>query len=158
MVFSFNSNIYDAELDSTYREIIITATSLDEACKIITAVSGMTSYTLGLESYTNMVVRRSAIVLENDKITVKITLREQTELEKAQSEISEMRTAIQEISESISEKDAANHPILFPDISKVDKVIPGNYYVINGVVQLVTGVVEDEAEPQIVSRPAKGGK
>ena len=101
-------------------------------------------------------VKRKQINIEGSAITVRIVTREQTELEKAESEISAIRSAIQDL--DVSEEVAAKHPILFPDISKVDEVIPGNYYLVNGVVSLVTDVVDDDVEGQYVSRPAKGGK
>lgn len=156
MTFKYKGITYTVEPESTYKEIIIAVNDLNEACDIVNAVSDMTGYEFNIANYTGMVVRRRQIVLDGNKVTVRIVLREQTDLEKAESEISEIRSAIQDL--GVSEEDAVKHPMLFPDINKVDKVIPGNYYRINGVVSLVTDVIEEEAEGQYVSRPAKGGK
>ena len=156
MTFKFNGNAYTVEAESTYKEIIVTARNLTVACNIVNAVDGMTDYEFNGTSYSNMVVRRRQINIEGDSITVRIVTREQTDLEKANSEISAIRSAIQEL--DVSEEVAAKHPILFPDIHKVDKVIPGNYYMVNGVVSLITDVIDEDAEGQYVSRPAKGGK
>lgn len=156
MTFRYNGTAYEVMPESTYKEIIVTARNLTAACDLVNAVDGMTSYEFNSTVYSNMVTKRKQINVEGDNITVRIITREQTELEKAESEISAIRSAIQDL--DVSEEVAAKHPILFPDISKVDEVIPGNYYLVNGVVSLVTDVVDDDVEGQYVSRPAKGGK
>ena len=156
MTFRYNGTAYEVMPESTYKEIIVTAMNLSAACDLVDYVDGMTSYEFNNVVHDNMVVKRKQINVEGDTITVRIVTREQTELEKAESEISAIRSAIQEL--DVSEEVAAKHPILFPDISKVDKVIPGNYYLVNGVVSLITDVVDEDAEGQYVSRPAKGGK
>ena len=156
MTFKFNGNTYTVETESTYKEIIIAVGTLTAACNIVNAVDGITDYEFNGDSYSNMVVRRRQINIEESNITVRIVTREQTNLEKANSEISAIRSAIQEL--DVSEEVAAKYPILFPDIHKVDKVIPGNYYLVNGVVSLITDVIDEDAEGQYVSRPAKGGK
>lgn len=156
MTFKFNGNAYTVEAESTYKEIIIAVGTLTAACNIVNAVDGITDYEFNGDSYSNMVVRRRQINIEESNITVRIITREQTDLEKANSEISAIRSAIQEL--DVSEEVAAKHPILFPDIHKVDKVIPGNYYLVNGVVSLITDVIDEDAEGQYVSRHAKGGK
>lgn len=156
MTFKFYGNAYTVEAESTYKEIIIAVGTLTAACNIVNAVDGITDYEFNGDSYSNMVVRRRQINIEESNITVRIITREQTDLEKANSEISAIRSAIQEL--DVSEEVAAKHPILFPDIHKVDKVIPGNYYLVNGVVSLITDVIDEDAEGQYVSRPAKGGK
>lgn len=155
MTFKFNGNTYTVETESTYKEIIIAVGTLTAACNIVNAVDGITDYEFNGDSYSNMVVRRRQINIEESNITVRIVTREQTDLEKANSEISAIRSAIQEL--DVSEEVAAKHPILFPDIHKVDKVIPGNYYLVNGVVSLITDVIDEDAEGQYVSRHAKGG-
>lgn len=156
MTFRYNGTAYEVMPESTYKEIIVTVMNLSAACDLVDYVDGMTSYEFNNVVHDNMVVKRKQINVEGDTITVRIVTREQTELEKANSEISAIRSAIQEL--DVSEEVAAKHPILFPDISKVDKVIPGNYYLVNGVVSLITDVVDEDAEGQYVSRPAKGGK
>lgn len=156
MTFKFYGNAYTVEAESTYKEIIIAVGTLTAACNIVNAVDGITDYEFNGDSYSNMVVKRRQINIEESNITVRIITREQTDLEKANSEISAIRSAIQEL--DVSEEVAAKHPILFPDIHKVDKVIPGNYYLVNGVVSLITDVIDEDAEGQYVSRPAKGGK
>lgn len=156
MTFRYNGTAYEVMPESTYKEIIVTAMNLSAACDLVDYVDGMTSYEFNNVVHDNMVVKRKQINIEGSAITVRIVTREQTELEKAESEISAIRSAIQEL--DVSEEDAVKHPILFPDISKVDEVIPGNYYLVNGVVSLVTDVVDDDVEGQYVSRPAKGGK
>lgn len=156
MTFRYNGTAYEVMPESTYKEIIITAMNLSAACELVDYVDGMTSYEFNNVVHDNMVVKRKQINVEGDTITVRIVTREQTELEKAESEISAIRSAIQEL--DVSEEVAAKHPILFQDISKVDKVIPGNYYLVNGVVSLITDVIDEDAEGQYVSRPAKGGK
>lgn len=156
MTFKFYGNAYTVEAESTYKEIIIAVGTLTAACNIVNAVDGITDYEFNGDSYSNMVVKRRQINIEESNITVRIITREQTDLEKANSEISAIRSAIQEL--DVSEEVAAKHPILFPDIHKVDKVIPGNYYLVNGVVSLITNVIDEDAEGQYVSRPAKGGK
>ena len=156
MTFRYNGTAYEVMPESTYKEIIVTAMNLSAACDLVDYVDGMTSYEFNNVVHDNMVVKRKQINVEGDTITVRIVTREQTELEKAESEISAIRSAIQDL--DVSEEVAAKHPILFPDISKVDEVIPGNYYLVNGVVSLVTDVVDDDVEGQYVSRPAKGGK
>lgn len=156
MTFRYNGTAYEVMPESTYKEIIVTAMNLSAACDLVDYVDGMTSYEFNNVIYENMVVNRKQINVEGDTITVRIVTREQTELEKANFEISAIRSAIQEL--DVSEEVAAKHPILFPDISKVDKVIPGNYYLVNGVVSLITDVIDEDAEGQYVSRPAKGGK
>lgn len=156
MTFRYNGTAYEVMPESTYKEIIVTAMNLSAACDLVDYVDGMTSYEFNNVVHDNMVVKRKQINIEGSAITVRIVTREQTELEKAESEISAIRSAIQEL--DVSEEVAAKHPILFPDISKVDEVIPGNYYLVNGVVSLVTDVVDDDVEGQYVSRPAKGGK
>lgn len=156
MTFKFDGNAYTVEAESTYREITVAVRNLTAACNLVTAVGDMTSYEFNSTVYSDMVVKRRQINVEGDTITVRIVLREQTELEKANSEISAIRSAIQEL--DVSEDVAVKYPILFPDIHKVDKVIPGNYYLVNGVVSLITDVIDEEAEGQYVSRPAKGGE
>ena len=156
MTFKFNGNTYTVESESTYKEIIIAVGTLTAACNIVNAVDGITDYEFNGDSYSNMVVRRRQINIEESNITVRIVTREQTDLEKANSEISAIRSAIQEL--DVSEEVAAKYPILFTDIHKVDKVIPGNYYLVNGVVSLITDVIDEDAEGQYVRRPAKGGK
>lgn len=156
MTFRYNGTAYEVMPESTYKEIIVTAMNLSAACDLVDYVDGMTSYEFNNVVHDNMVVKRKQINIEGSAITVRIVTREQTELEKAESEISAIRSAIQDL--DVSEEVAAKHPILFPDISKVDEVIPGNYYLVNGVVSLVTDVVDDDVEGQYVSRPAKGGK
>ena len=156
MTFKFNGNTYTVETESTYKEIIIAVGTLTAACNIVNAVDGITDYEFNGDSYSNMVVRRRQINIEESNITVRIVTREQTDLEKANSEISAIRSAIQEL--DVSEEVAAKYPILFPDIHKVDKVIPGNYYLVNGVVSLITDVIDEDAEGQYVRKPAKGGK
>ena len=156
MTFRYNGTAYEVMPESTYKEIIVTAMNLSAACDLVDYVDGMTSYEFNNVVHDNMVVKRKQINVEGDTITVRIVTREQTELEKAKSEIYAIRSAVQEL--DVSEEVAAKHPILFPDISKVDEVIPGNYYLVNGVVSLVTDVVDDDVEGQYVSRPAKGGK
>ena len=156
MTFRYNGTAYEVMPESTYKEIIVTAMNLSAACDLVDYVDGMTSYEFNNVVHDNMVVKRKQINVEGNTITVRIITREQTELEKAESEISAIRSAIQDL--DVSEEVAAKHPILFPDISKVDEVIPGNYYLVNGVVSLVTDVVDDDVEGQYVSRPAKGGK
>ena len=156
MTFRYNGTAYEVMPESTYKEIIVTAMNLSAACNLVDYVDGMTSYEFNNVVHDNMVVKRKQINVEGNTITVRIITREQTELEKAESEISAIRSAIQDL--DVSEEVAAKHPILFPDISKVDEVIPGNYYLVNGVVSLVTDVVDDDVEGQYVSRPAKGGK
>lgn len=156
MTFRYNGIAYEVMPESTYKEIIVTAMNLSAACDLVDYVDGMTSYEFNNVVHDNMVVKRKQINIEGSAITVRIVTREQTELEKAESEISAIRSAIQDL--DVSEEVAAKHPILFPDISKVDKVIPGNYYLVNGVVSLITDVVDEDAEGQYVSRPAKGGK
>lgn len=156
MTFRYNGTAYEVMPESTYKEIIVTAMNLSAACNLVDYVDGMTSYEFNNVVHDNMVVKRKQINIEGSAITVRIVTREQTELEKAESEISAIRSAIQDL--DVSEEVAAKHPILFPDISKVDEVIPGNYYLVNGVVSLVTDVVDDDVEGQYVSRPAKGGK
>lgn len=156
MTFRYNGTAYEVMPESTYKEIIVTAMNLSAACDLVDYVDGMTSYEFNNVVHDNMVVKRKQINIEGSAITVRIVTREQTELEKAESEISAIRSAIQDL--DVSEEVAAKHPILFPDISKVDKVIPGNYYLVNGVVSLITDVVDEDAEGQYVSRPAKGGK
>ena len=156
MTFRYNGTAYEVMPESTYKEIIVTAMNLSAACDLVDYVDGMTSYEFNNVVHDNMVVKRKQINVEGNTITVRIITREQTELEKAESEISAIRSAIQDL--DVSEEVAAKHPILFPDISKVDDVIPGNYYLVNGVVSLVTDVVDDDVEGQYVSRPAKGGK
>ena len=156
MTFRYNGTAYEVMPESTYKEIIVTAMNLSAACDLVDYVDGMTSYEFNNVVHDNMVVKRKQINVEGDTITVRIVTREQTELEKAESEISAIRSAIQDL--DVSEEVAAKHPILFPDISKVDKVIPGNYYLVNGVVSLITDVIDEDAEGQYVSRPAKGGK
>ena len=156
MTFICNGNTYKVQPESTYKEIIIAVDSLDAACKLVNTVSNATSYEFNLTIYDGMVVKRKQINIEGDNITVRIVTREQTDLEKANSEISAIRSAIQEL--DVSEEVAAKYPILFPDIHKVDKVVPGNYYLVNGVVSLITDVIDEDTEGQYVSRPAKGGK
>ena len=156
MTFKYNGITYEVEPESTYKEIIVTAMNLSAACDLVDYVGGMTSYEFNNVVRDNMVVKRKQINIEGSAITVRIVTREQTELEKANSEISAIRSAIQEL--DVSEEVAAKHPILFPDISKVDEVIPGNYYLVNGVVSLITDVIDEDAEWQYVSRPVKGGK
>lgn len=156
MTFRYNGTAYEVMPESTYKEIIVTAMNLSAACDLVDYVDGMTSYEFNNVIHDNMVVKRKQINVEGNTITVRIITREQTELEKAESEISAIRSAIQDL--DVSEEVAAKHPILFPDISKVDEVVPGNYYLVNGVVSLVTDVVDDDVEGQYVSRPAKGGK
>ena len=156
MTFRYNGTAYEVMPESTYKEIIVTAMNLSAACDLVDYVDGMTSYEFNNVVHDNMVVKRKQINIEGSAITVRIVTREQTELEKAESEISAIRSAIQDL--DVSEEVAAKHPILFPDISKVDEVIPGNYYLVNGVVSLVTDVVDDDVEGQYVSRPVKGGK
>lgn len=156
MTFRYNGIAYEVMPESTYKEIIVTAMNLSAACDLVDYVDGMTSYEFNNVVHDNMVVKRKQINIEGSAITVRIVTREQTELEKAESEISAIRSAIQDL--DVSEEVAAKHPILFPDISKVDEVIPGNYYLVNGVVSLVTDVVDDDVKGQYVSRPAKGGK
>ena len=156
MTFKYNGITYEVEPESTYKEIIVTAMNLSAACDLVDYVGGMTSYEFNNVVHDNMVVKRKQINIEGSAITVRIVTREQTELEKANSEISAIRSAIQEL--DVSEEVAAKHPILFPDIRKVDEVIPGNYYLVNGVVSLITDVIDEDAEWQYVSRPVKGGK
>ena len=156
MTFRYNGITYEVEPESTYKEIIVTAMNLSAACDLVDYVDGMTSYEFNNVVHDNMVVKRKQINIEGSAITVRIITREQTELEKAESEISAIRSAIQDL--DVSEEVAAKHPILFPDISKVDEVIPGNYYLVNGVVSLITDVIDEDAEWQYVSRPVKGGK
>lgn len=156
MTFKFNGNTYTVEAESTYKEIIIAAGTLTAACNIVNAVDGITNYEFNGTTYSGMVVKRRQINIDGDSITVRIVTREQTDLEKANSEISAIRSAIQEL--DVSEEVAAKYPILFPDIHKVDKVVPGNYYLVNGVVSLITDVIDEDAEGQYVRRPAKGGK
>lgn len=155
MTFKYNGHAYTVEAESTYKEIIIAVRNLTVACNTVNVVNGMTDYEFNGTTYSNMVVKRRQINIEGDNITVRIVTREQTDLEKANSEISAIRSAIQEL--DVSEEVAAKHPILFPDIHKVDKVIPGNYYLVNGVVSLITDVIDEDAEGQYVSRHAKGG-
>ena len=155
MTFKYNGYAYTVETESTYKEIIIAARNPTDACDIVNAVDGMTDYEFNGTTYSGMVVKRRQINIDGDSITVRIITREQTDLEKANSEISAIRSAIQEL--DVSEEVATKHPILFPDIHKVDKVIPGNYYLVNGVVSLITDVIDENAEGQYVSRPAKGG-
>lgn len=156
MTLNYNGSTYAVEPDSTYKDIIIRAGNLTQACSIATAVNSMTSYEFNLDSYTNMIVKKIMIVIENGTYTVRISTREQTELEKAHSEIQEMYSAIQDL--NVSEEEAVKHPCLFPDIHSVETVIPGNYYLVDGEVCLITDVIDEEAEGQYVSRPAKGGK
>ena len=149
MTFKYNGTMYTVEAESTYKEIVIAVNNLNTACSIVNAVNGMTSYEFNLIAHSGMVVKRRQINIDGNRITVRIIMREQTEIEKIRSAISEL---------DVSEEFAANNPVLFPDISEVDVVVPGNYYRINGKVQIVEEVIDDDAEPQIVSREAKGGK
>ena len=149
MTFKYNGTMYTVEAESTYKEIVIAVKSLNAACNLINAVNGMTSYDFNLVSHSGMVVKRRQINIDGNRITVRIIMREQTEIEKIRSAISEL---------DVSEEDAAKHPVLFPDINEVDTVSLGQYYRINGEVRIITEIIEEDAEPQIVSREAKGGK
>ena len=157
MILEYNSKQYVVTDDSIYTDFSIVVSGLDEAVSVVNELSNMTSYTFDIQTNcANMIAKKVAIVIEGGVTAVRMQFRPQTDLERTRAEIEEMRSAIQEI--PVSEADAAKHPCLFPDISTVDKVIPGNYYIINGVVSLVTDAIDEDVEGQYVSRPVKGGK
>lgn len=157
MTFTYNGTTYTVDQDSTYKDIIIPASSLEQACTIATAVQGMTSYTFNVKNYTNMVVKKVAIVIEGSNHKVVVYLREKTDLEVANAKIQAMYDAIQDVGSEISDETANEHLCLYPNINDVDTIIPGHRYVYGDEVIFADGTIEQSIEEWISHLPTFGG-
>lgn len=155
MTLTYKDKNYTVTNDSIYTDFSIVADGLADAVVIVDELADMSTYTFDLNDCADLKVIREMIIIENGTYTVKVKLRHQTELEKTKAELSEVRAAIADI--NISDADAAKHPELFPDIKDVDEIVAGQYYVIDGVTQLVTEVINDKDDiKQYVSKKAMG--
>lgn len=141
MTLTYNNKDYTVTSDSIYTDFSIVADGMADAVVIVSELADMSAYTFDLNDCADLVVEREMIIIENGTYTVRVKLRHQTELEKTKAELEEVRAAIADI--NISDADAAKHPELFPNINDVDEIVAGQYYVIDGVTQLVTEVTND---------------
>lgn len=151
MTFQYNNVTYELGADSTYRDLIVPVSTLEDACTVVNAVVGMTGYTFNGDVYSDMIIRKKMIVIENNIITVRILMREQTELEITQSELALIKDTISRIDE-ISDETASEYPYMYPDYYKVDEIHYGCRYLVDGVVVMI-----EEPAGQETSNPATGG-
>ena len=154
MTFQYDGTTYEVDIDSIYRDIIIPVSTLSDAVAVVEAVDGMTSYVFNRKTYTDMVVQRATITIEDSGITVKIKTRELTDLEKANSKINEMYAAVSDLGDEISSESAAEHPCLYPDYDSIESPIPGVlWYWLNGILVRI----DEDAPPQEASNNATYG-
>lgn len=106
MTITYNDNSYETTIESIYRDFSIYVNSLEEACELVNAFDGMSDYTFGEVSYTNMVVIKRSIIIET-RIKVKVMLRQKTEAELAKEELVSLRTAMSELAGTVSKTNAA---------------------------------------------------
>ena len=154
MTFQYNGTTYEVDIDSVYRDIIIPVASLTEAVAVVEALDGMTSYVFNRKTYSDMVVQRITITIEDGTANVKVKTRERTDLEKANSKINEMYAAVSDLGEEISSESAQEHPCLYPDYDSIESPIPGVlWYWLNGILVRI----DEDAPPQETSNSATYG-
>ena len=106
MVLVYNDKSYEVTDESMYLDFGIEAESLGEACLIAEELDGMSDYNFNLIDCTNMVVTRRAIIMTEDAITVRIRLREKTELEIVKGELETLREEIKQFASTASKSNA----------------------------------------------------
>lgn len=97
MTLTYNDNTYTVKDGSIYTDFSIDVSSLDEACKIVTALEGMSEYTFSNVSYSNMVVTRRIISLDGTSIVVKVRLRRKSEKDLVKEELNNLKSAMEEL-------------------------------------------------------------
>lgn len=96
MTFNYNGVTYLVTDESIYRDFTIEVNTLAEACDIVDAFDGMTSYTFSAANYDNMVVTKRTITVAGN-ILVNVKLRKKTQLELMEEELNELRNAMEDL-------------------------------------------------------------
>lgn len=107
MQLIYDDKKYRVTDESVYFDFSVTVESMDEACNLVDEFCGMSDYSFNEVSYTDMVVTRRGITLENDMITVNVRLRQKTPEELLRDELESLRSELKTIAESASKSDAS---------------------------------------------------
>lgn len=107
MTFEYNGNTYEVTRESIYRDFGINTYTLEDGCRILNELDGMTDYVFNLVPYSDMVVTKRAIVVTDDGITVRVILRHKTEAELAKKELDDLRSDIEAFASTASKTNAA---------------------------------------------------
>lgn len=94
---------YTTTAESIYADMSIEVSTLAEATRLCEEFADMTEYVFDGESYSNMVVSKRVIIITSESTTVKVKLRNKTELEMAQEELAALRAAMQELAQTTNE-------------------------------------------------------
>jgi hypothetical protein len=86
MVVILNDKTYMVTDESIYSDFSIQADTIDDAVQIITDFENVDSYTFDMTEYTDMVVRRRIIIVD-DAIAAKIQFRQRTSEEMLRSDL-----------------------------------------------------------------------
>lgn len=106
MTIEHNGLKYKTTLESVHFDFSIKVNSLEEACAVVNDMARMSAYKFGEVEYTNMVVTKRMIVVDENGITVKIVLREKTEAEKVREELEALKADISALVKTSSKSDA----------------------------------------------------
>lgn len=103
----YNDVTYQTTAESMYTDIGIVAEDLHDAEILCITFEKMSDYIFDGDSYTNMVVSKRMIILTDNTVTVKVRLREKSELELAQEEIASLRQAMKELAQTTNKTTTA---------------------------------------------------
>lgn len=106
MTIEHNGLKYKTTLESVHFDFSIKVSSLEEACAVVNDMAKMSAYKFGEVEYTDMVVTKRTIVVDENGITVKIVLREKTEAEKVKEELEALKADISALVKTSSKSDA----------------------------------------------------
>lgn len=135
MTLEYNSKTYEVTGESVYSDFSVIATSLEEACSIVTELQGISSYTFSKTKYKGMAVKRMCINIDDGGYSVRVILRHQTKTEQLETELTDLRSAVADIADAIPDDVAAKHPVLFPTMDDFsDTIAAGTRFVKDGVV------------------------
>jgi len=107
MTLEYNGKSYDVTGESIYRDFLLIAGSVEEGCRIVAELEGMTDYVFNLTPYSNMVVVKRAIVVTDTGTTVRVILRQKTDAELARAELNALRSDLESFAASASKTNAA---------------------------------------------------
>lgn len=107
MTLEYNGTKYTVTNSSVYTDFSVLVKSLEEACEVVNAFEGMTAYTFSLVEYANMVVLKRMIVIDDDRIVVKVKLRQKSEKETIKEELESLKSAMGEIAQNTNKTTSA---------------------------------------------------
>lgn len=107
MTLEYKGQTYYVTGESIYRDFSVIVGTVEEGCRLVEELDGMTEYVFNLTPCSNMKLVKRAIVIDDMNVTVRVILREMTEAELAKAELASLRSDMEEFALTASKTNAA---------------------------------------------------